>query len=324
MIQFEEQHLNPIFIDHTFSDFNLFLDSVQGWDLEFTKLDKAPFDAKTRQIISANISLMDVKINSHLDQHGHPPHGVRTIAIPADPNQYVYWRKKIITNNRIGIWPLEGDLDAVSKVGFHVYTLSIPEEFLISISQTLGIPTLAEMLKEEECLDISQLEMTKLRIVLANFLNHMFINPELLTNDRSRKNAEFEIARSFLLTIASSQVEAKIPPSRFRDKAMQRALDYITSNAHKAPQIADVYDAAYASERTLQYAFLERFGVTPKSYLESFRLNGVRKELHISDSTSTKIKEVAKRWGFWHMSKFASDYHKLFGKLPSDTLRGQK
>jgi len=30
---------------------------------------------------------------------------------------------------------------------------------------------------------------------------------------------------------------------------------------------------------------------------------------------------VANAWGFWHMGQFARDYRRLFGELPSDTLR---
>lgn len=33
------------------------------------------------------------------------------------------------------------------------------------------------------------------------------------------------------------------------------------------------------------------------------------------------VQEVAARWGFWHLSRFASDYRTLFGESPSQTLR---
>jgi len=43
----------------------------------------------------------------------------------------------------------------------------------------------------------------------------------------------------------------------------------------------------------------------------------VRRELqtHRRDS----IGDVAARWGFWHLSRFAADYTRLFGELPSAT-----
>ena len=321
MNQIEEHHLKPIFIDQSFNNFDLFLDSIQDWDLEFYKLDKAPFTAKINRIISTNISLMDVKLNSRLDQHGHPPHGVRSIAIPADPKQHFHWRKKLITSNRIGVWPLGGDLNAVSSTGFHVYVLSISDEFLNSVSHILGTPTLTEMLKGDECLDISQSEMTKLQFFLADFLNDMITFPEFEINHEFRKQAEFEVARSLLLAIASSRFEAKIPPSRFRDEGLQRALDYITSSANEAPRISDVCQAACISERTLQFAFLDHFGISPKQYLNFYRLNAVRRELHFADPSSSTVKQIAAHWGFWHMGKLGGDYYNLFGELPSETLK---
>jgi AraC family ethanolamine operon transcriptional activator len=33
------------------------------------------------------------------------------------------------------------------------------------------------------------------------------------------------------------------------------------------------------------------------------------------------VQDVAAAWGFWHMSQFATDYRKLFGMRPSDTLK---
>jgi AraC family transcriptional regulator, ethanolamine operon transcriptional activator len=53
------------------------------------------------------------------------------------------------------------------------------------------------------------------------------------------------------------------------------------------------------------------------TYLRVMRLNRVRRELqtHRRDS----IGDVAARWGFWHLSRFAADYSRLFGELPSAT-----
>jgi AraC family ethanolamine operon transcriptional activator len=33
------------------------------------------------------------------------------------------------------------------------------------------------------------------------------------------------------------------------------------------------------------------------------------------------IQDIASHWGFWHLSQFAQDYKKLFGELPSATLK---
>lgn len=77
------------------------------------------------------------------------------------------------------------------------------------------------------------------------------------------------------------------------------------------------------SERTLEYAFRERFGITPKAVLSSIRLNGVHRELKLTNGGNTKIADIASRWGFWQMGQFAKDYKLMFGELPSYTLSQQ-
>ena len=86
------------------------------------------------------------------------------------------------------------------------------------------------------------------------------------------------------------------------------------------PSVRDLCRTIGVSERTLQYAFVAHFGVTPASYLKAVRLNGARREFRRSDPLDAKISEIAGRWGFWHMGQFAADYRKQFGELPSQTL----
>ena len=75
-----------------------------------------------------------------------------------------------------------------------------------------------------------------------------------------------------------------------------------------------------ASDRTLRRAFKERFGVSPKSYLRSQKLIGVRRQLRATGA-ETLVSDIANEWGFWHMGQFAADYRGHFGELPSETPR---
>ena len=124
----------------------------------------------------------------------------------------------------------------------------------------------------------------------------------------------------FVDTLLGSRSSPKYVASRQRDLAIERAQTFISQNATEPLTVQDVCQATAVSERTLQYAFLEHFGVTPKAYLKAIRLNGVRRELKNAEPDVT-INQVAMRWGFWHMSQFAVDYRKHFGELPSQTLQ---
>jgi AraC family ethanolamine operon transcriptional activator len=39
-----------------------------------------------------------------------------------------------------------------------------------------------------------------------------------------------------------------------------------------------------------------------------------------TSGASSRIADVANRWGFWHMGQFAADYRRQFGELPSETV----
>ncbi|RLA47881.1 MAG: AraC family transcriptional regulator, partial [Gammaproteobacteria bacterium] len=75
------------------------------------------------------------------------------------------------------------------------------------------------------------------------------------------------------------------------------------------------------SERTLEYAFREHLGQSPKTFTLTYRLNKVRKMLRHADPDTDRIHKIAGYHGFFHAGQFASDYNRLFGELPSETLR---
>jgi AraC family ethanolamine operon transcriptional activator len=100
------------------------------------------------------------------------------------------------------------------------------------------------------------------------------------------------------------------------------AETYLRDNLLGRIAIADVAAAVGVSERALHAGFHERFGVSPAAYLKALRLSGARRELCLASSTRT-VTEIALRWGFTHLGRFATDYRAHFGELPSETRSRQ-
>ncbi|MGB5636772.1 MAG: helix-turn-helix domain-containing protein [Waterburya sp.] len=82
--------------------------------------------------------------------------------------------------------------------------------------------------------------------------------------------------------------------------------------------------AAQVSERTLRTAFNEYFGVGPIRYLQLRQLNQVHHALGAADPEAVSVSDVLFRNGVWELSRFASRYRRLFGELPSETLRTKR
>ena len=78
------------------------------------------------------------------------------------------------------------------------------------------------------------------------------------------------------------------------------------------------------SARSLQDGFRQHLGVSPMQYLRTVRLRRARAELlalHPNDPTT--VADVASRWGFAHLGRFAQYYRSRYGEPPSRTLRGR-
>lgn len=79
--------------------------------------------------------------------------------------------------------------------------------------------------------------------------------------------------------------------------------------------------ATGVSERTLQYAFKDTFGVTPIGYDHLRRLNEVHHDLYYADHSTVSVAKLANQRGFSELGRFSQEYASTFHELPSCTLR---
>lgn len=60
---------------------------------------------------------------------------------------------------------------------------------------------------------------------------------------------------------------------------------------------------------------------TPIEYLRRVRLDHAHRDLVGGDRHTTSVAEVARRWGFAHLGRFAIYYRDEYGRSPHETLR---
>jgi transcriptional regulator GlxA family with amidase domain len=85
--------------------------------------------------------------------------------------------------------------------------------------------------------------------------------------------------------------------------------------------VAELAAAVALSVRSLQEGFRRSLDTTPMAYLRRLRLERVRQELSDAEPGTARVTEVATRWGFVHLGRFAAAYSRAFGERPSATLR---
>ena len=85
--------------------------------------------------------------------------------------------------------------------------------------------------------------------------------------------------------------------------------------------VHDLARTAGVSVRALQEGFLQHTGMSPMTYLRRIRLARAHDDLCRLDGSSWTVAEIAHRWGFVHMGRFADAYRAQYGHPPSHTLR---
>ena len=84
--------------------------------------------------------------------------------------------------------------------------------------------------------------------------------------------------------------------------------------------IDEIAQSLGVSNRVLNYAFKDSLGISPNQYIQAERLHAVRRQLITTDLSVTDASQL---YGFNTPSRFARQYSRLFGELPSVT-RNQK
>lgn len=126
-----------------------------------------------------------------------------------------------------------------------------------------------------------------------------------------------------LLPNSHSEMLQTQPTSGAVPYYVKRACDYIHGHAHTSITLEDLTRYAGCGYRTLQVAFNDAYGMPPMTYLKSVRLSRAHKDLLMADEGVT-VFDVAMKWGFVHMGRFAQMYTKQFGVLPSQTLQSRR
>ena len=104
---------------------------------------------------------------------------------------------------------------------------------------------------------------------------------------------------------------------------VKRAIDFIEAHLREPITLGDITRAAGVPGRTLLQNFKDHRGTSPMRYLRDARFARAREALLRAEDDS--ITQVAMRWGFYHLGRFAVDYRKRFGETPSETqARGRR
>lgn len=112
-------------------------------------------------------------------------------------------------------------------------------------------------------------------------------------------------------------------PRPARPRTVARVIERIDADPAAPHTLAELARTAGTSVRSLQAAFAEHLGMSPTGYLRRVRLARAHRDLQAAQpGDGLSVADIAYRWGFGHVPRFAAAYRERYGVLPSQTLRG--
>ena len=311
--------MKQFLLKNSFSDFDEFAHTIQDFDLDFLQLDIGAFKANLIQLATDKSIFAHIQFNRRLDQRGSPPREDWTFAIFAEHSTPIVWHEQEISTNTIAVYKPGSEVDCVSRPGFDVFTISYPEEYLNWVCSYLDLPEIKKLANNYDNFECNMIDLFKIRCQLQQIIEFLKDPSIQIDNASFINDLDVHLPEQILLTLAGSRY-VKIASADLRKRSIKLIKNYLVEFPHEPVTVNQLCTITRVSRRTLQYAFQEHYGMSPKTYLNNYRLNGVRRELRKRAPFKTKVNDVASLWGFWHMGQFAADYRKVFGELPSETL----
>lgn len=300
-----------IVLDTRFSNLEQFMDEIQHWDLDFRLLGTGGFSGKVKQLVSRDVLITYARFKSGLDQSGTTPPGYRTFVIPGYNCNGFWWRGHHVTRDDLLLFPRSSELQSASHADFEVFTISINATYLEKLAYGLGIDVSLALGREVIHLDAHS----------ADNLRHLAGTVVKYEGGTVAWETTLALVERLVICTAQDHLEERVS-LRQRDLAVDRIVQYVRSTPVPTSQLAQLCRIAKVSERTLQYAFKERYGISPNVFVKRWKLNSARRLLLMADSAETAISAVAASQGFLHQGQFATEYRTLFSELPSKTLSG--
>ncbi len=131
----------------------------------------------------------------------------------------------------------------------------------------------------------------------------------------------YELLHELALGLSARLSDEKITSSGAH--YVVQAEEHMRANLDQQISISEIAAAIGVSQRSLQLAFRELRGTSPRETLAMMRLEAVHKRLMSGDNNSG-VTDLALEFGVANVGRFARSYQKFYGEKPSHTRRRAK
>lgn len=283
---------------------------LKDWSLSYDQLSSGHFESHLNELWLDDIQIYEEQISPAIFQSGEGKADSLCLGIFSNLSDPALWMGQVLQGAEIISLCQGGEIMMRTPEQSSFLSLSLPISLLGEAGE---IPQGASML-------IDQPLAQEIYSKLSTLLNNLSKLPDSvnLVSMQQAKSEILDLGFQYIQALQQQRHEIRVSTIKAR-KVVQRALDAMYSCQNNPLTMDELCQLTFTSRRTLQNCFELITGESPAQFLKHLRLNGVRRSF-IQNAASASVSEVASDWGFWHLSQFATDYKKLFGESPSQTL----
>lgn len=300
---------------------------LSGWQQEYRQLGCGKFAGKVASVQGPQIMIVAEQTNQSLHQRVAPPAGSVVFGLVLNNDALQIDQRPVGAQSLI---VLEGGrtYDLRTEGNVELLGLSLDAGLLHShrggasgdiVRRALGCGVVPLTDSAGAMLRHFWLMVSHMLHSQSNWPEEM---PLSLLTDTALNNILLALTMS-----AGVDIPAMAQSAQRQVRVVRQAIAFMRDNLANDFSIVEVCVAAHVSQRTLQYHFEHCLGVSPQQYLKAMRLNAARRILRLISKREAagprqpNIADIAALCGYEHASRFAGDYRRQFGVLPSETMR---
>ncbi len=297
------------------------LDDVQhdlGWLTEYRQLKPGPFHSAFSILENGTWFLLEEKSSCQLELLSPTFPGMVVLLVLEGKPGIVNGQE--FSKDHLMVFPPGCDFRAAMPAGIRVTQLGVPVEEFERVCRAVS-PQLCLL---DEGIRSIPLTPGKLAGLAASMRVLLMSPPDCIETRDEWASAILTQTLSLACHCHATPQRDSMPRVAAR-RAMNRAIEYIEVHLDEAISVATLGDKVGATTRSLERTFARELGVSPQQYVKARRLNAVHRcLLNNGSEENVRIIDVATRFGFSHMGRFAGEYHRYFGECPRDTLLGSQ
>lgn len=288
---------------------------AEGWQLDYCQIDPGDLTARISTRNFGAVSVIQKRVSLRVEVVGRSPSDHMTLITPVSGNSMWVNGRSIDENQALLLGP-DARLHFVAGPAALIQ-MRVPCALLYQYGLSDSWVSTSSSRAGTFFLDMRTDRTRSLRRLMR----------DTIFRGRNRDGCH-HIERQFAeltFEIIDDAIKRQGKPDKIADReswrTINRACEFIWANQHRPISLADICDHAIASVSKLERTFRRELDVSPGNYVRARRLSAINRALCGAVAPDSKVSALALDHGFRHLGRFAADYRRHFGELPSETLR---